>query len=217
MDFLPDDIARYVEVHTSPESDLLKQISRDTHAQVLMPRMLSGHVQGRFLAMISQFIKPKYILEIGTYTGYSAICLAEGLAPNGKLITIDVNEELESRVRIYFQKADLEAKVDYRIGDATKIIPTLDVMFDLVFIDADKENYSLYYDLVFDKVKIGGAILADNVLWSGKVTQTKMDKDTRALIEFNKKVNNDTRVEALLLPLRDGIMMLRKNKLTVDN
>ena len=217
MDFLPDDIARYVEVHTSPESDLLKQISRDTHAQVLMPRMLSGHVQGRFLAMISQFIKPKYILEIGTYTGYSAICLAEGLAPNGKLITIDVNEELESRVRIYFQKADLEAKVDYRIGDATKIIPTLDVMFDLVFIDADKENYSLYYDLVFDKVKIGGAILADNVLWSGKVTQTKMDKDTQALIEFNKKVYNDTRVEALLLPLRDGIMMLRKNKLTVDN
>jgi len=210
MEFLPDDIARYAAVHTSPESDLLKQISRDTHAQVMMPRMLSGHVQGRFLAMISQFIKPKYILEIGTYTGYSAICLAEGLAPDGKLITIDVNEELESRVRIYFQKADLEAKVDYRIGDATKIIPTLDVMFDLVFIDADKENYSLYYDLVFDKVKIGGAILADNVLWSGKVTQTKMDKDTQALIEFNKKVYNDTRVEALLLPLRDGIMMLRK-------
>ncbi len=210
MEFLPDDIARYVEHHTSPESDLLKQISRDTHAQVLMPRMLSGHVQGRFLAMISHFIQPKYILEIGTYTGYSAICLAEGMAPDGKLITIDVNEELESRVRGYFQKADFESKVDYRIGDAAKIIPTLDVMFDLVFIDADKENYSLYYDLVFDKVKIGGAILADNVLWSGKVTQTKMDKDTRALIEFNKKVNNDTRVEALLLPLRDGIMMLRK-------
>jgi len=210
MEFLPDDIARYVEHHTSPESDLLKQISRDTHAQVLMPRMLSGHVQGRFLAMISKFIQPKYILEIGTYTGYSAICLAEGLAPDGKLITIDVNEELENRVRGYFQEADLETKVDYRIGDAAKIIPTLDVMFDLVFIDADKENYSLYYDLVFDKVKIGGTILADNVLWSGKVTQTKMDKDTRALIEFNKKVNNDTRVEALLLPLRDGIMMLRK-------
>lgn len=210
MEFLPDDIARYVEHHTSPESDLLKQISRDTHAQVLMPRMLSGHVQGRFLSMISQFIQPKYILEIGTYTGYSAICLAEGLAPDGKLITIDVNEELENRVRIYFQKAGLEAKVDYRIGDAEKVIPTLDVMFDLVFIDADKENYSLYYDLVFDKVKVGGAILADNVLWSGKVTQTKMDKDTRALSEFNKKVNNDARVEALLLPLRDGIMMVRK-------
>jgi predicted O-methyltransferase YrrM len=210
MDFLPDDIARYVEDHTSLESDLLKKISRDTHAQVMMPRMLSGHVQGRFLAMISQFIQPKYVLEIGTYTGYSAICLAEGLAPDGKLITIDVNEELENRVRGYFQKADLEEKVDYRIGDAAKIIPTLDVMFDLVFIDADKENYSLYYDLVFDKVKMGGAILADNVLWSGKVTQTKMDKDTRALSEFNKKVNNDARVEALLLPLRDGIMMLRK-------
>lgn len=217
MEFLPDDIARYVENHTSPESDLLKQISRDTHAQVLMPRMLSGHVQGRFLSMISQFIQPKYILEIGTYTGYSAICLAEGLAPDGKLITIDVNEELENRVRIYFQKAGLEAKVDYRIGDAEKVIPTLDVMFDLVFIDADKENYSLYYDLVFDKVKVGGAILADNVLWSGKVTQTKMDKDTRALNEFNKKVNNDARVEALLLPLRDGIMILRKKKTIVDN
>lgn len=217
MEFLPDDIARYVEHHTSPESDLLKQINRDTHAQVLMPRMLSGHVQGRFLSMISQFIQPKYILEIGTYTGYSAICLAEGLAPDGKLITIDVNEELENRVRIYFQKAGLEAKVDYRIGDAAKVIPTLDVMFDLVFIDADKENYSLYYDLVFDKVKVGGAILADNVLWSGKVTQTKMDKDTRALSEFNKKVNNDARVEALLLPLRDGIMILRKKKTVVDN
>ncbi len=217
MEFLPDDIARYVEHHTSPESDLLKQINRDTHAQVLMPRMLSGHVQGRFLSMISQFIQPKYILEIGTYTGYSAICLAEGLAPDGKLITIDVNEELENRVRIYFQKAGLEAKVDYRIGDAEKVIPTLDVMFDLVFIDADKENYSLYYDLVFDKVKVGGAILADNVLWSGKVTHTKMDKDTRALNEFNKKVNNDARVEALLLPLRDGIMILRKKKTVVDN
>jgi caffeoyl-CoA O-methyltransferase len=210
MDFLPDDIARYVEQHTSAESDLLKKISRDTHAQVLMPRMLSGHVQGRFLAMISQFIRPAFILEIGTYTGYSAICLAEGLAPNGKLITIDVNEELESRVRGYFQQAGIASKVEYHIGDAANIIPTLDVMFDLVFIDADKENYSLYYELIFDKVKIGGAILADNVLWSGKVTQTKMDKDTRALVEFNKKVNNDTRVEALLLPLRDGIMMLRK-------
>jgi caffeoyl-CoA O-methyltransferase len=210
MDFLPDDIARYVEDHTTPESDLLKRINRDTNAQVLMPRMLSGQVQGRFLAMISHFIRPKYILEIGTYTGYSAICLAEGLAPEGKLITLDVNEELETRVRGYFQQAGLAERIDYRIGAAAKIIPTLEVMLDLVFIDADKENYALYYDLVFDKVKPGGAILADNVLWSGKVTQTKVDKDTRALIEFNKKVNLDNRVENLLLPLRDGIMMVRK-------
>lgn len=210
MDFLPDDIARYVEDHTTPESDLLKRINRDTYAQVLMPRMLSGHVQGRFLAMISHFIRPKYILEIGTYTGYSAICLAEGLAPDGKLITLDVNEELETRVRGYLQEARLAERIDYRIGDAAKIIPTLEVMFDLVFIDADKENYALYYDLVFDKVKPGGAILADNVLWSGKVTQAKADKDTRALIEFNRKVNLDNRVENLLLPLRDGIMMVRK-------
>jgi caffeoyl-CoA O-methyltransferase len=210
MDFLPDNIARYVEEHTSPESDILKKISRDTHAQVLMPRMLSGHVQGRFLSMISHIIRPAHILEIGTYTGYSAICLAEGMTTGGKLITIDVNEELEKRVRGYFQQAGIESRVDYRIGDAVRIIPTIDIQFDLVFIDADKENYALYYDLVIDKVKSGGVILADNVLWSGKVTQSKMDKDTRALVEFNKKVNLDTRVESLLLPLRDGIMMMRK-------
>jgi len=211
MDFLPDDIARYSAEHTSLEPDLLKQINRDTHASVMMPRMLSGHVQGRFLSMISKFLQPKTILEIGTYTGYSAICLAEGLAPYGKLITIDVNEELETRVRAYFQQAGLESKIDYRLGDAAKIIPTLNHTFDLVFIDADKENYALYYDLVFEKVNPGGAILADNVLWSGKVTQTKADKDTRALIEFNKKIHADNRVENLLLPLRDGIMMIRKS------
>jgi len=210
MDFLSDDIARYVEEYTTPEPELLKKINRETQAHVLMPRMLSGHVQGRFLAMISQFIRPNYILEIGTYTGYSAICLAEGLAPDGKLITLDVNEELESRVRGYFHQSGMEAKIDYRIGDASKIIPTLHFMFDLVFIDADKENYALYYDLVFDKINPGGVILADNVLWSGKVTQPKKDKDTRALDQFNKKVNLDTRVESLLLPLRDGIMMMRK-------
>jgi len=215
MEFLPDDIARYSAEHTAPESDLLKQISRDTHAKVMMPRMLSGHVQGRFLSMVSKFMQPKTILEIGTYTGYSAICLAEGLAPEGKLITIDVNEELETRVRNYFVQAGLISKVDYRIGDAAKIIPTLNQKFDLVFIDADKESYALYYDLVFEKVNPGGAILADNVLWSGKVTQSKVDKDTRALIEFNKKIQADDRVENLLLPLRDGIMMIRK-KLTIE-
>ncbi len=210
MDFFPDDLQKYVEGHTSAEPELLKKITRDTNAKVMMPRMLSGHVQGRFLSMISHFIKPQNILEVGTYTGYSAICLAEGLNLGGKLVTIDVNEELESRVRGYFQEAGLTEKIDYRIGDAANIIPTLDRIFDLVFIDADKENYSKYYDLVFDKVRAGGVILADNVLWSGKVTKPKPDKDTRALLEFNQKVMNDPRVENLLLPIRDGIMMIRK-------
>lgn len=210
MEFLPEDITNYAASHTSVESDLLKKIGRDTHANIMKPRMLSGHVQGRFLAMISHFLQPKNILEIGTYTGYSAICLAEGLAEDGKLTTIDINEELESRVRAYFQQAGFSEKIDYRIGNALKIIPTLIQEFDLVFIDADKENYSTYYDLIFDKVKIGGVILADNVLWSGKVTSSKPDKDTKAILEFNSKVNKDSRVENLLLPLRDGIMMMRK-------
>jgi len=210
MEFLPDDIADYIEAHTSQESDLLKKINRETHAKVMMPRMLSGQLQGRYLSMISHLLKPKNILEIGTYTGYSAICLAEGLAEDGKLTTLDINEELETRVRDYFQQAGLSEKIDYRIGNALTIIPTIDQQFDLVFIDADKENYSKYYDLVFDKVKVGGVILADNVLWSGKITKPKPDKDTRALLEFNAKVTNDTRVENVLLPLRDGIMMIRK-------
>jgi caffeoyl-CoA O-methyltransferase len=210
MEFLPDNIADYIEAHTAGESDLLKKINRETHAKILKPRMLSGQLQGRYLSMISHLLKPKSILEIGTYTGYSAICLAEGLAEDGKLITIDINEELETRVRDYFEQAGLSKKVEYRIGNALTIIPTLEQQFDLVFIDADKENYSRYYDLIFDKVKVGGIILADNVLWSGKITMSKPDKDTRALLEFNAKVNDDTRVENVLLPVRDGIMMARK-------
>jgi caffeoyl-CoA O-methyltransferase len=210
MEFLPDNIADYIEAHTAGESDLLKKINRETHAKILKPRMLSGQLQGRYLSMISHLLKPKSILEIGTYTGYSAICLAEGLAEDGKLITIDINEELETRVRDYFEQAGLSKKVEYRIGNALTIIPTLEQQFDLVFIDADKENYSRYYDLIFDKVKVGGVILADNVLWSGKITMSKPDKDTRALLEFNAKVNDDTRVENVLLPVRDGIMMARK-------
>ncbi len=210
MDFIPDDLQTYVADHTTPESKLLQRITRDTEAKILMPRMLSGHVQGRFLSMISHLIKPKQILEVGTFTGYSAICLAEGLSANGKLVTIDINEELENRVRNYFQEAGLTEKIDYRIGDAAQIIPSLDLVFDLVFIDADKENYTRYYDLVFEKVSPGGLILADNVLWSGKVVKSKTDKDTRALLEFNLKVRNDPRVECMLLPLRDGIMMIRK-------
>ncbi|MFM9840253.1 MAG: O-methyltransferase [Cyclobacteriaceae bacterium] len=210
MDFLPHDIENYAKAHTSTESDLLKKIDRETHAEVLMPRMVSGHLQGRFLSMISHMIKPNSILEIGTYTGYSAICLAEGLTPNGKLATIDINEELETRVRGYFKEGGLEKRIDYHIGDAAQIIPTLNFNFDLVFIDADKENYGLYYDLVFDKVPVGGFILADNVLWSGKVVQTKIDKDTKAIKEFNQKVNQDVRVKTMLLPLRDGIMIVQK-------
>src|ERR1043165_7543658 len=156
MDFLTEDLQNYIENHTSEESALLKKIDRDTHAQVLMSRMLSGHVQGRFLSMMSKLVKPKCILEIGTYTGYSALCLAEGLQPDGKLITIDINEELESRVRGYFKESTFSDKIDYRIGDARIIIPTLNEKLDLVFIDADKENYSLYFDLVIDKVSSGG-------------------------------------------------------------
>jgi len=210
MDFLPDNLEKYVADHTSTESALLKKLTRDTQAKILMPRMLSGHVQGRYLSMLSHLIRPDNILEVGTYTGYSAICLTEGLQPGGKLVTIDVNEELESRVRNYFSEAGLTHRIDYRIGDAAQIIPALNMVFDLVFIDADKENYSKYYDLVFDKVRPGGLILADNVLWSGKVVMPKPDKDTRALLEFNQKVMNDPRVENLLLPIRDGIMMIRK-------
>jgi len=210
MEFLDKAIAEYCESVSADESALLKKISRDTHANVLMPRMLSGHLQGRLLSMISKMCKPSKILEIGTYTGYSALCLAEGLRENGKLITIDINEELEGRVRHYFQESSYSNSIDYQIGDARKIISQLNMSFDLVFIDADKESYSTYFDLVIDKVPMGGYILADNVLWSGKVLDAKPDKDTRAIVAFNLKIQNDSRVENLLLPVRDGIMVMRK-------
>lgn len=210
MDFINDDIVRYAERHTTPESDLLKGINRDTHAEVLRPRMLSGHLQGRILSMITAMIRPSLILEIGTYTGYSALCMAEGLNPGGKIITLDINEELESRVRKYFAGSGFNDKIDFRIGNALDVIPQLIGSFDLVFIDADKENYSRYFDLVINRVTLGGYILADNVLWSGKVLDSKPDKDTRAIQEFNEKVNKDARVENILLPVRDGIMMMRK-------
>ena len=212
MDFLTPELQRYVTQHTSPESELLKQLNRDTHLHVMKPRMLSGHVQGRFLAMISHMIRPRQILELGTYTGYSALCLAEGLAPNGLLHTIDVNEELEEMVRNYFEKAGISSKIKYYIGNAVNIIPELDYQFDLVFIDADKINNGLYYDLVLDKVTPGGFILIDNVLWSGKVVQqtTKTDKDTQSVLDFNRKIQEDERVENILLPLRDGLMLVRK-------
>ncbi|MFM8914437.1 MAG: O-methyltransferase [Flammeovirgaceae bacterium] len=210
MEFIPPEIERYCLAHTANESALLKKINRDTHAEVLMPRMVSGHLQGRFLAMASQMIRPHRILEIGTYTGYSALCLAEGLTAEGKIITIDINEELETRVRTYFKQSPFHHQIDYRIGNAADVIPTLTDVFDLVFIDADKENYGRYYDLVFDKVRPHGWVIADNVLWSGKVVQDKVDKDTRAIQQFNQKIQTDIRVENILLPLRDGLMVLRK-------
>jgi caffeoyl-CoA O-methyltransferase len=213
MEFLDAGIRDYSERHTSPENDLLKRINRETHAKVLAPRMLSGHLQGRVLSMLSCMIKPMHILEIGTYTGYSALCLAEGLQPGGKLITIDINEELSENVKGYFSAAGVADKIDYKIGNALAIIPTLKISFDLVFIDADKENYSRYFDLVIDSVPLNGIILADNVLWSGKVLDGKPDKDTKAIVEFNIKVHQDARVENVLFPIRDGIMVMRKVKL----
>jgi caffeoyl-CoA O-methyltransferase len=210
MDFIQEEIQNYSEQHTMAESPLLKKIARDTHAHVMMPRMLSGHLQGRVLSMISHMIRPQNILEIGTYTGYSAICLAEGLREGGKLITIDINDELEERVRGYFDQAGISDRVSFLIGNALQIIPTLSERFDLVFIDADKENYSRYFDLVIDRVNLNGFILADNVLWSGKVLNPDPDNDTRAILEFNKRIQADSRVENVLLPVRDGIMVARK-------
>jgi predicted O-methyltransferase YrrM len=213
MDFIDEKINDYSAAHSQPESDLLARLTRETYTKVLAPRMLSGHLQGRILSMFSKMIQPKSILEIGTYTGYSAICLAEGLAPEGKLYTIDINEELEDMAKRYFDEAGILPQVDYRIGNALDIIPTLDATFDLVFIDADKINYANYFDQIIGKVNQNGLIIADNVLWSGKVLNesNKLDKDTLAIVNFNTKVHEDERVEYVLFPLRDGLMVLRKN------
>ncbi|UFH53600.1 O-methyltransferase [Spirosoma sp. KNUC1025] len=212
MDFLPSDISTYAETYTSSESALLYQLNRNTRAHIMAPRMLSGHIQGRFLSMISWMIRPRRILEIGTYTGYSALCLAEGLTDDGRIITIDHNEELEGFARSYWQQSPWHDKIDFRLGQAADLLPLLDETFDLVFIDADKRNNSLYFDLIFDKVRQGGFILADNVLWSGKVVEPvkPADLDTVAVQAFNQKVQNDERVENVLLPVRDGIMLMRK-------
>ena len=212
MEFLPEAIQEYVARHSDEESPLLARLNRETHAKVLAPRMLSGHVQGRVLSMLSHMIRPKLVLEIGTYTGYSALCMAEGLATDGKLITLDKNEELESMVRGYISEAGLEAQIDYRLGDAMALIPEIDGPFDLVFIDADKINYYNYFKLVVDKVRPGGFIVADNVLWSGKVIETekKIDKDTQAIIDFNRLIDADDRVENVLFPVRDGLMVIRR-------
>jgi len=212
MDVLPEDLQRYLDFHTDEESKLLATIDRDTHLNVMLPRMLSGHFQGRCLSMLSKLITPKTILEIGTYTGYSALCLAEGLAKGGQLISLDVNEELEPRIMKHWKQSDFYAQMELKIGDATQIIPELkNDSFDLVFIDADKKNYALYYDLVIDRVPSGGVILADNVLWSGKVYDPSLqDKDTANMRLFNEKITQDQRVEKIILPIRDGVFMIRK-------
>ncbi len=203
-------LENYVEQYSSKEDEVLSELTRETHLKVQMPQMVSGHVQGLALEFIAQLIQPKRILEIGTFTGYSAICMAKGLTADGILHTIDINEELQPMCARYFTKAGLADKIIHHIGDARQIIPTLNETFDLVFIDADKANYSTYYDLVFDKVRVGGYIIADNVLWSGKVAEEKKDKDTLAIHSYNQKVANDSRVKCFILTLRDGLNIVRK-------
>jgi caffeoyl-CoA O-methyltransferase len=213
MEFLPEHISQYAETYTRDEDALLKKINRDTHAEVLLPRMLSGHLQGQVLRMLSMMQSPKYILEVGTYTGYAALCLAEGLQSDGELHTIDVNEELEERIRGYFAQSAHAKKMHFHLGNALEIIPTIEKPWDLVFIDADKENYLKYYELVLPMMPSGGIIIADNVLWSGKVTDEReknKDKDTRALHEYNRFVHSDDRVDNVLFPIRDGLMIARK-------
>ena len=213
MEFIDPLLDKYVCEHTANESDLLKRINRETHLEVLQPRMLSGHLQGRVLSMFSKMIQPDRILEIGTYTGYSALCLAEGLTPNGKLVTIDINEELAPRVRRYFAASEFSSQIDYKIGAAMELIPTLNEKWDIVFIDADKHNYINYYHLVFPMVNIGGYIIADNVLWSGKVIDSSQnDKETQLLRDYNLLNHEDDRVEEVLFPIRDGLMVSRKIK-----
>jgi predicted O-methyltransferase YrrM len=209
MNFLPEEIEEYCNRFTSAEPEVLALLNRDTQANVLMPRMLSGHLQGRFLSLISRMLKPELILEIGTYTGYSALCLAEGLSPSGKLHTIDINEELETMAVSYFKKAGMQDKIILHTGNALDIIPNIPGEFDLVFIDADKENYLNYFNLVINRVRKGGVILADNVLWSGKVLNKKeeMDEETLGLVDYAETVNADPRVMNVLLPVRDGLLL----------
>ncbi|SHJ58399.1 O-methyltransferase [Aquimarina spongiae] len=211
MHFIPEELDNYVVQHTQQEPELLQKLTRETYQKILQPRMLSGAYQGRVLSMLSKLISPKHILEIGTYTGYSAICLAEGMQKDGQLHTIDINEELENFQRKYFDLSPYGNRIHQHIGDATTIIPNIDLAFDLVFIDADKPNYPLYFELIINKIKPGGVILSDNVLWSGKVIEAIEEDDlsTKALLEYNKLLVEDTRIETVLLPIRDGLTISR--------
>lgn len=211
---MPDSVLldQYILNHISPEDDFLNELDRETHLKVLRSRMLSGHLQGQILSMISCMIRPKCILEIGTFTGYSALCLAKGLAEGGQLHTIEIDDELESIARKYFRKSGMDDRIFQHIGDAQKIIPTIEKSFDLVFIDADKREYCDYYQLVFDRIPVGGFILADNILWDGKVVDPEAanEEQTRGILDFNDLVQTDSRVRNVILPVRDGIMMVQK-------
>ena len=211
MHFISEELEAYVEHHSQNEPELLVKLFKETHQKILQPRMLSGHFQGRVLSMLSKIINPKNILEIGTYTGYAALCLAEGMQKEGTLDTIDIKEELVDFQRKYFDASPWKDQIFQHLGDAVEIIPTLNKKFDLVFIDADKENYVNYFHLIIPMMNKGGIILSDNVLWSGKVLEELNPKDTstKVLLEYNKMVNNDPRVETVLLPIRDGLTVSR--------
>lgn len=213
MYFIPEELDDYVVKHSEDEPELLQELNRETYQKILQPRMLSGHYQGRVLSMISKLVNPENILEIGTYTGYSALCLAEGMKENGELHTIDINEELYDFSRKYFNKSNYGNQIIQHLGNALEIIPKLNKTFDLVFIDADKENYSNYFSAIINKLNSGGIILSDNVLWSGKVLDTTFKKDdisTPALIEYNALLKNDKRIETIVLPIRDGLTISRR-------
>lgn len=212
MSEMNTELEQYILAHSEPESDVLSELSRATHLQVLRPRMLSGNLQGQFLKMICRMIGARRVLEIGTYTGYAAISMASGLEEGGVLHTIDVNDEIEDFTRGFIERSGVQERIVFHVGDASEIIPRLEETFDLVFIDADKREYSKYYHLVFDKVRSGGMIIADDVLWDGKVADpdVKLDAQTRGILEFNDMVQSDTRVENILLPVRHGLMMVRK-------
>ncbi len=211
MNFLPEKIDDYSVNHSQIEPLILQELTKETWQKIINPRMLSGAFQGRVLSMISKLVQPKNSLEIGTYTGYSAICIAEGLTDAGNIDTIDKNEELVDLQNKYFEKSGYRSKISQHVGSALEIIPTLNKKFDLVFIDADKSNYSNYFHLIIDKMNKGGVILSDNVLWSGKVVEKldPKDQDTKALLEYNRLLNTDSRVETVLLPIRDGLTISR--------
>lgn len=211
MHFLSDELDHYVTLHSENEPELLAQLNKETHQKILQPRMLSGHFQGRVLSMLSKIIHPKNILEIGTYTGYATLCLAEGLAENGTIDTIDVNEELVDFQRKYFDKSQWTTQIFQHLGDALDIIPTLNKKYDLVFIDADKDNYINYFNAIVPMMNKGGIILSDNVLWSGKVLEEVKSNDltTKILLDYNQLLKDDERVETVLLPIRDGLTVSR--------
>ena len=210
MNFISDQLQQYIDNHSMEESDLLKALDRETHQKILQPRMLSGSYQGRLLALLAKMIGPKKILEVGTYTGYATLCMAEGLTTGGSIDTIDHNEELADMQRRYFDQSRYGSQIVQHLGEAKDILKTLAGPYDLVFLDADKENYPHYFDLIIDKLETGGVILSDNVLWSGKVLEKATDEATSALQEYNHKINTDVRVETVVLPIRDGLTITRK-------